>query len=86
MLEQVMGLLQEVEAFVPKSEKELEAFRLSFLGKKGKMNELFAAFKDVSNENKKDFGQAINTLKQNVLAKIEEYKDSFETEEKGGED
>ena len=83
MLEKVRELLQEVEAFVPKSEKELEAFRLSFLGKKGKMNELFAAFKDVSNENKKGIGQAINTLKQKALTKVEEYKGSFETEEKG---
>ena len=31
---------------------------LSFLGKKGKLNELFLAFKEVPNENKKDFGQA----------------------------
>jgi len=85
MLEKVRELLQEVEAFVPKSEKELEAFRLSFLGKKGKMNELFADFKDVPNESKKEFGGAINTLKQNAQAKVDEYNGSFEKEEKGGE-
>ena len=85
MLEKVRELLQEVESFVPKSEKELEAFRLSFLGKKGNLNDLFAAFKDVPNESKKEFGQAINTLKQNAKAKVDEYKGSFETEEKGGE-
>jgi len=85
MLEKVRELLQEVEAFIPNSEKELEVFRLSFLGKKGNMNDLFAAFKDVPNESKKEFGQAINTLKQNAIAKVDEYKSSFETEEKGGE-
>jgi phenylalanyl-tRNA synthetase alpha chain len=85
MLEKVRELLKEVEAFVPKSEKELESFRLSFLGKKGNMNDLFAAFKDVPNESKKEFGQAINTLKQNAKAKVDEYKSSFEKEEKGGE-
>ena len=78
MLEKVTQLLQEVEGFTPKSEKEVAEFRLSFLGKKGKLNELFAAFKDVPNENKKEFGQAINTLKQSVQSKIEEFKDSFE--------
>ena len=78
MLEKVPQLLQEVKSFTPKSEKELEEFRLSFLGKKGSLNELFAAFKDVPNENKKEFGQAINTLKQSVQSKIEEFKDSFE--------
>ena len=42
MLETVKDLLQEVDSFIPKSEKEVEDFRLKFLGKKGKMNELFA--------------------------------------------
>ena len=81
MLEVVKELLLEVEKFVPKSAIELEEFRLSFLGKKGKMNELFDAFKDVPNENKKEFGQAINALKQNTQTKIDQYKDSFEIEE-----
>ena len=40
-------------------------------GKKGKMIELFAAFKEVPNESKKEFGQAINTLKQNAKAKVD---------------
>ena len=80
MFETVKKLLLEVESFSPKSAIELEEFRLSFLGKKGKLNELFDTFKDVPNENKKEFGQAINALKQNSQTKIDEYKDSFETE------
>ena len=71
MLETVKDLLQEVDSFIPKSEKEVEDFRLKFLGKKGKMNELFAAFKSVPNESKKEFGQVINTLKQNAQAKVD---------------
>ena len=78
MLEKVKELLQEVANFVPKSEKETEEFRLKFLGKKGEMNALFAAFKEVPNESKKEFGQAINTLKQNAQDKVDEYKGSFE--------
>jgi phenylalanyl-tRNA synthetase alpha chain len=53
MLEKVNKLLKEVEAFLPKSEEETEGFRLKFLGKKGEMNTLFAAFKEVPNESKK---------------------------------
>ena len=79
MLDKVKDLLIDVEKFVPKSAADLEEFRLSFLGKKGKLNELFTAFKDVSKESKKEFGKAINTLKQNVQAKIDSYKDSFDT-------
>ena len=85
MLEAVKELLLEVEKFVPKSATELEGFRLSFLGKKGKMNKLFTAFKDVPNENKKEFGQTINTLKQNAQTKVDQYKGSFEVEEKSRE-
>jgi len=80
MLDKVTQLLQKAEGFTPKSKKELEEFRLSFLGKKGVLNELFAAFKDVSIENKKEFGQAINKLKQSVQSKIEEFKGSFDEE------
>ena len=80
MLEKVRRLLQEVESFVPKSEKEVEEFRLHFLGKRGKLVELFAAFKKVPNESKKEFGKAINMLKHNAQAKVDEYKGSFETE------
>jgi len=85
MLKTVENLLQEVADFNPKSEKEIEEFRLKFLGKKGKLNELFAAFKSVPNESKKDFGRAINTLKKNAQAKVNQYKredDSLESPEK----
>jgi len=78
MLDKVTQLLQKVEGFAPKSEKELEEFRLSFLGKKGVLNELFTVFKDVSSENKKEIGQTINRLKKSVQSKIEEFKDSFD--------
>ena len=79
MLETVKNLLKEVEIFSPKSEKEVEEFRLKFLGKTGEMNALFDAFKSVPNESKKEFGQAINILKQNAQAKVDGFKGSFET-------
>ena len=62
MLEKVQELLREVEGFAPKNNEELEVFRIRFLGKKGVMNDLFAAFKTVPNEQKKDFGKALNQL------------------------
>ena len=40
MLEEVSALMKEVKGFTPKSKKELESFRVSFLGKKGKLNSL----------------------------------------------
>ncbi len=77
MVERVSKLLQEVDSFKPKSEKELEEFRISFLSKKGSLNALFADFKDVPNNQKKKFGKLLNELKEKVQSKIDNYKDSF---------
>jgi phenylalanyl-tRNA synthetase alpha chain len=77
MLEKVQQLLVEVNSFVAKDAEELEQFRIKFLGKKGLMNDLFADFKSVPNEQKKDFGQALNQLKQTIQNKLEEGKSTF---------
>jgi phenylalanyl-tRNA synthetase alpha chain len=86
MLSKVQELLAEVAAFQPQSKEELEQFRIKFLGKKGVMNDLFAAFKDVPNEQKKDFGQALNQLKQAAQEKLNSCKDAFESTDEEGED
>ena len=78
MLEKVQELLREVEGFSPKNTEELEVFRIKFLGKKGVMNDLFANFKIVPNEQKKSFGQALNQLKQAAQRKLDEFKYAFE--------
>ena len=83
MLDTVKQLLQEVEDFSPKTENEVEEFRLTFLGKKGLMNELFVAFKDVPGEKKKEFGQAINTLKQTLKQKLMLIKELLKQNRKG---
>ena len=62
MLDTVKNLLKEVDSFTPKSKEELESFRLAYLGKKGKLNDLFSAFKYVPNEQKKEFGLANRTV------------------------
>jgi len=85
MLEKVNKLVEKVSVFVPKNKEELNNFRIEYLGKKGLLNDLFASFKEVPNEQKKDFGATINNLKNLVQNKIEEYKDNFETETKSSE-
>ena len=52
MLEIITLLSKEVEVFHPKSEKELEDFRIKYLGKKGKLNALFKSFKNSPKEEK----------------------------------
>ena len=77
MLDKVKVLLDEVSSYSPKNPEELEQFRIQYLGKKGKMNDLFAAFKEVPNDQKKAFGQALNQLKQAIQGKLDEGKASF---------
>ena len=77
MLDKVKVLLDEVSSYYPQNPEELEQFRIQYLGKKGKMNDLFAAFKEVPNDQKKAFGKALNQLKQAIQDKLDEGKASF---------
>jgi len=79
MIEKIHRLIEEAEAFSTQSLKELEEFRIKFLGKKGLLNDLFASFKEVPNEQKKDFGQAINKLKSVAQEKVNFLKATLES-------
>ena len=59
MIKDVEEHLQKVSTFSAKSPEQLEQFRLDYLGKKGVMNQLFASFKTVPNDQKKEFGQFV---------------------------
>ena len=74
MLEKIEELLVEVGNFSSTNKDEIEQFRIKFSGKKGIINDILAQFKEVPNEQKKEFGQKINTLKQAVEAKLEALK------------
>ncbi len=60
--------------------KELENLRVLYLGKKGKITELFSKIKEIAVEEKKAFGQKINSIKTYVEQKINDLKNKFEEE------
>ena len=70
MIGKIDDLLKQAEAFKSDKLEELEAFRIEMLGKKGKITSLFSDFRKVPNEQKKEFGQKINHLKDFVTDKI----------------
>lgn len=72
MLEKIDELLVEVAGFSAAGKDEIEQFRIRYNGKKGLLNDIFSKFKDVPNDQKKEFGQKINTLKQAVAQKLED--------------
>ena len=74
MTKHIYKLIEEAEAFNAKSLEEVEVFRIKFLGKKGLLAELFADFKEIPNEEKKDYGQAINRLKDAAQQKVSSLK------------
>ena len=77
MIDHIHKLIEEAEEFSTQSLAEVEAFRIKFLGKKGLLTDLFASFKKVPDEQKKDFGQAINKLKSVAQDRVNELKKSL---------
>lgn len=80
MIETIKEHLAEVEKFTSNSKDEIEAFRIKYLGKKGLLNEFFAEFKNVPNNQKAAFGQVINQLKAQATAKVDMLKASLESQ------
>lgn len=76
MLTKIDELLNGVQKFHSQKKEEIEQFRIKFNGKKGILNDLFEQFKSVSNDQKKEYGQKINLLKQSISAKLEELTQS----------
>jgi len=74
MIDKVEAHLKEVEQFAETSPEAIEAFRIKYAGKKGILNDLFAAFREVKNEEKKAYGQVLNQLKTAVSEKVEALK------------
>ena len=74
MISEIEKRIKEASSFKSKDPKEIEKFRLKFLGKKGHISYFFSEFKKVKDSDKKSYGLAINELKKITIAKLEESK------------
>ena len=84
MLKKIEEHISEIEKFEADSIENAEHFRIKYLGKKGVLNDLFLAFKNVPNEEKKAFGQALNKLKIKAQEKVDALqKHSLDKEDQG---
>lgn len=70
--------LRVVADFQPSNAEELEAFRLKYLGKKGVLNDLFANFKSVPNDQKKEYGRVVNQLKNAAEQAVLRFKNELQ--------
>lgn len=60
--------------------QDAENLRVKYLGKKGLVSELMPLIKELPNEEKKAFGQAVNELKNTVESQIEQLKEKLNSE------
>lgn len=80
ILEQIEQLLEEVKGISATNADEIEALRLKYLSKKGKINALMADFRNVPADQKKAIGIKLNELKQTATERINNLKEQYSKE------
>ncbi|MEN8224681.1 MAG: phenylalanine--tRNA ligase subunit alpha [Bacteroidota bacterium] len=78
MKDKIRQIGDELDQLVAESHEHLEQLRIRFLSKKGLIPSLFADFRNVAPEQRKEIGQALNALKQKAAARITDLKESLE--------
>jgi phenylalanyl-tRNA synthetase alpha chain len=78
MKDKIRQLGEEIDGLVVENHEQLEQLRIRFLSKKGLIPALFADFRNVAPEHRKEIGQALNMLKQKALEKISGLKVQLE--------
>jgi len=78
MIKNITNYLEEADSFKPASPKELEDFRIKYLGKKGILQDIFNEFRDLPVSEKSSYGKLINQLKDRLNEKIVTFKEEFE--------
>lgn len=78
IFDKVKSVLAEIEAAKPNSTEEVEQFRIRYLGSKNMIKPLFGEIRHIPNEQKKEFGQLVNSVKQAAELKFQELKAASE--------
>ena len=71
MQESIASLAAEITAADLSSAAHLDAFRISYLGRKGRLADLFDQLKTVPTDQKRAVGQQLNALKQDAQARFD---------------
>jgi len=81
MIDKIKKHIEEAKAFNEKNKESLEQFRIKYLGTRGLVRELFNEFKNIPNDQKKDFGVVMNTLKAVAEEKVKAIQEELESKE-----
>ena len=77
MRDKIEKILSELDNVKAQTEREVEDLRIRLLGKKGEITALFDEFRNVLPEQKREFGQILNKLKNAAADKIEQLRNSL---------
>lgn len=78
LIKKVAEATAKMEQETPTSAEALEMFRIQYLGSKGLVKTFMEEMRNVPNEQKREFGQAVNALKQQAETRFQEAKAALE--------
>lgn len=81
LLQRIENLKAQITELKADSSEALETLRIKYLSKKGEITALFNEFRNVPNDQKKEFGQRLNELKALATEKINSLKNEFKAKE-----
>ena len=77
MIEKIRQLKEEIAALSASTAEEVEQIRIKYMSKKGALNALFADFRNVAADQKRETGRLINELKEFAEQKMAQLRESF---------
>ena len=77
MDKEINKYLAELNKIKIKDANELEKFRIKYISKKGIIPLLFSQLKNIPNNEKKEVGLKINSIKEKVNSIINNHKEKF---------
>ena len=80
MQDSIAALTAEITTADLSNAAHLDAFRIAYLGRKGRLADLFDQLKAVPAEDKRAVGQQLNALKQQAQARFDEAQNAVEAE------
>ncbi|MBK8424541.1 MAG: phenylalanine--tRNA ligase subunit alpha [Lewinellaceae bacterium] len=84
IFETAQQTIAAIAAESPANTEALETFRIRYLGSKGLVKNLMEEMRQVPNEQKRAYGQLMNTLKQQAEEKYQSLKSVFEAQSESG--
>lgn len=78
MKQRIRQSIENLKQLSANTLEEIDQLRIQYLGKKGVLNDLFAQFKQIPNEEKREMGSLLNELKTAVQSKIDALRETLE--------